>query len=43
MYVGVERARIVFANRIETYSAYYDTFKLTLWSNGAVDRSIEKP
>ena len=40
---GVERARIVFANRIETYARRYDTFKLTLWSNGTVDRAIEKP
>jgi hypothetical protein len=42
MYEGVERARIVFANKAEAYSVRYDTFKLTLWSNGTVDRSIEK-
>ena len=39
---GIEKGRFYFANNVETYTTYYETFKLTLWNEGVIDRSTEK-
>ena len=40
---GLEKGRFYFANNLQTFSSYYETYKLTLWNNGMIDRSMEVP
>ena len=37
---GLTKGLFYFANNLETFSAHYDNFKLTLWNNGTIDRFI---
>ena len=39
---GIDKGRFYFANNVNTYTTYYETFKLTLWNEGVIDRSAEK-
>eukprot|EP00966_Prymnesium_polylepis_P183146 4244189-Prymnesium_polylepis.1 len=40
---GLEKGRFYFANNHKMYEDYCSTYRLTLWNNGLVDRSAEKP